>query len=115
MARNNCHYCDRRVIAFAGSVSPDTATVDHYRPKCVRGYLEPMKTVVACRRCNSMKGSTPPEVFKRYIEVFGEAGLNNGRAYRLFCYRLMGAGLRYERVEQDMCEEFPWMLPSRSL
>lgn len=111
MTRRNCHYCNRHLIAaMEARFSPDTETVDHYRPKSIRGHLDPEETVVSCRRCNGMKGSTPPEVFKRYIEIFGHAGLNNGRAYRLFCYRLMIAGLQSERIEQDMRDEFPWML-----
>lgn len=109
--QGKCHYCKCNLTA-RGLSNPTTATVDHYRPKAILGHKDGVdgnETVIACARCNGIKGATPPEVFLRYIELFGIAGLGNHRAYRVFCYRLMAAGLRFKAVETEMLEEFAWM------
>ena len=115
----HCHYCTMRVFPQAdgihgpnnGAKFPNTATVDHYYPKCLLKHKQEEETVICRIRCNDMKSNTPPEVFKKYIELFGKRGLENRRAYRVFCYRLMLAGLHYESVQKNMKDEFSWMAP----
>jgi len=48
--RKECFYC-RKLIEF------DVATIDHVTPKSAGGKTSISNSVVACKKCNSKKGS----------------------------------------------------------
>lgn len=52
-----CHYCQKRLDTI-------TATVDHYIPLVQGGENKVSNFVLACRRCNTLKGDKMPWEFQ---------------------------------------------------
>jgi len=98
-----CHYCGRRTVprSECGAQNHDLArTIDHKIPKAiltqqVRKVGGQDNEVIACARCNAMKGNTPYEVFVDWIETHGpRKALSDQLAYRRHVYNLTLRGLR---------------------
>jgi hypothetical protein len=52
------------------TLEPDqTATIDHIVPKLLRGYNHTNNIVVACWRCNNLRGHLSYRVFKRFADL----------------------------------------------
>jgi 5-methylcytosine-specific restriction endonuclease McrA len=59
--------CSRRCVYCAKRLTPDTATLDHVCPVSRGGTHAPGNLVIACHRCNQLKGDTLPlDFFTRY-------------------------------------------------
>ena len=59
--------CGRRCVYCASPLEPDIATLDHVYPVAHGGAHVPGNLVVACARCNRLKGDLlPQEFFLRY-------------------------------------------------
>lgn len=56
-----CHYCGRDVTKKGDGSR--LATRDHIVPQSEGGTLHPDNLVLACKRCNNVRGSTPYDVF----------------------------------------------------
>ena len=65
-----CYYCGRMTTTI-DMHSDLAATRDHLVPKSRGGALLPRNLVLACRRCNELRGHSNAEAFKRLM--FGEA------------------------------------------
>jgi len=58
--KHKCVYCDRQVGVHSKKRDP---TFDHVIPKCLGGEDSLKNGVMACYRCNSLRGITPFEDF----------------------------------------------------
>lgn len=52
--------CGRRCVYCATSLTPEEATLDHVQPVSRGGPNVPGNIVIACMRCNQLKGDTLP-------------------------------------------------------
>lgn len=59
-ASGKCEYCHKRL-------TPSTATFDHVKPQSAGGYHKVKNGALACRRCNSLKGSMAKGTFLQAI------------------------------------------------
>ncbi len=59
----HCHYCNVRLGWGHPSVVPPE--VDHKTPRSLGGSNDLDNLVLSCGACNSLKGATPYEMFKR--------------------------------------------------
>lgn len=92
-----CHYCGQRTVvrtAIASDASCDR-TVDHKEPVDRGGKDELDNLVLACRACNSAKGTLPYTVFIAQhrpvrIHVLGVDGYRTGQRIR---HRVFGDGV----------------------
>ncbi len=66
---NRCHYC--RTLLFS-----TTATKDHKVPKC-KGGKKKDNIVLACSRCNNLKGNMKYEIFMAIVQIGVERAINN--------------------------------------
>lgn len=55
-----CEYCRKRITR-------ETATFDHVTPQSAGGYHKQKNGALACRRCNSLKGSMAKGTFLQAI------------------------------------------------
>ncbi len=60
-----CGYCSVRMTR--ASNVPRTCTVDHRKPKAYGGLDEPGNWLLACLRCNNLKGDMSEHSFRRLI------------------------------------------------
>lgn len=59
--------CDRRCVYCAAPLDFDVATIDHVHPLAHGGAHAPGNVVLACARCNRLKGDLlPTEFFSRH-------------------------------------------------
>lgn len=97
-ALDTCHYCGGAMHApgspRALADRKSMRTRDHKIPTCVGGSGEPRNVVMACARCNEMKGDTPYEVFVFFMRQCGSDTTKHPRQYRAFCHDLSLAGFR---------------------
>lgn len=65
--RGKCCYCARPVVVRPANKGPqpdDLATIDHLKPKSHGGERVIGNIAVACRACNSERGTMPWNIFK---------------------------------------------------
>lgn len=70
MQNGLCYYCHRPVVLLnicGGPVPENAATIDHRHPLSKGGTSQRSNLVVACRRCNQIKGSMSESDFTWYI------------------------------------------------
>lgn len=60
-----CVYCGKRVSRFLKLSDPRRATLDHLVPLSKGGGNESDNFVIACRSCNSRKGSLSADRFRQ--------------------------------------------------
>jgi hypothetical protein len=65
--------CGRRCVYCATLLEFDDATLDHVHPLAKGGAHDPGNVVLACSRCNRLKGDMLPQEF---FSRFPGAGLN---------------------------------------
>lgn len=56
-SRGRCHYC-------TVSLTYETCTIDHKKPRCRGGTYDKRNVVIACRRCNAEKADNPYYIYK---------------------------------------------------
>lgn len=64
-----CRYCSQTVGKIYQTRLQNGATIDHFIPMLNGGRNEPKNSVMACERCNGLKGSINPHSL---IEVWNE-------------------------------------------
>lgn len=65
---SNCHYCNVDLVFGKKQRSPDFATVDHVDAFSNGGQNKLSNFVLACMRCNSMKGSMSYEEYSSKVK-----------------------------------------------
>lgn len=63
----NCHYCGVELFFGKKQKSPDFATVDHVEAFANGGKNKLSNFVLACMRCNSMKGAMTYEEYSKLV------------------------------------------------
>lgn len=57
-----CHWC-------CVPLTPETATLDHIKPRCLGGNWYYKNLVLACQECNNARGPIPAKLFGRLVKI----------------------------------------------
>lgn len=69
-----CHYCQIEMRYRTNPLKDYTATIDHLKPKSKSGTNSIDNLVLACKRCNEMKGSKTEKKFLELLRLAGAIG-----------------------------------------
>jgi len=73
-----CWFCEKRMNCDYGKNNPLQATIDHLTPLSRGGGNGQKNKVLACRRCNSLKGSLTEEEFREAMKLPSFQGKHKG-------------------------------------
>lgn len=64
-----CFWCQQPMVLGGRQNRPEFATLDHVIPKAHGGRNTWQNLVCACRRCNSTRGTKPPDEFVTQLKA----------------------------------------------